>query len=100
MPRSAVGSASYSRVRSPGFDTRSGHLLSWRLILPLPLIQERQLCALSTGKPLRSSKCASDYCKTLNIRGVKFLRFNENNILAHFNFGVHDNPWLKIVKKI
>ena len=40
------------------------------------------------------------YCKTLNIRGVKFLWFNENDIFAHFNFGVHDILWLKIVKKI
>ena len=40
------------------------------------------------------------YCKTLNIRSVKFLRFNENDILAHFNFGVHVIPWLKKVKKI
>ena len=30
------------------------------------------------------------YGKTLNIRGIKFLRFNENDILAHFNFGVND----------
>ena len=27
-PRNAVGSASDSRVRGPGFDTRSGHILS------------------------------------------------------------------------
>ena len=40
------------------------------------------------------------YCKTLDIRGVKFSRINENDILAHFNFGVHDIIWLKIVKKI
>ena len=26
------------------------------------------------------------YCKTLNICGIKFLRFTENDILAHFNF--------------
>ena len=38
-PRSAVGSASDSNVRGPGFDTRSGHILSFLL----PLIQERQL---------------------------------------------------------
>ena len=38
-PRSAVGSASDSRARGPGFDTRSGHILSFLL----PLIQERQL---------------------------------------------------------
>ena len=38
-PRSAVGSASDSRARGPGFDTRSGHILSFLL----PLIQEGQL---------------------------------------------------------
>ena len=37
--RSAVGSASDSRARGPGFDTRSGHILSFFL----PLIQEGQL---------------------------------------------------------
>ena len=31
-----------------------------------------------------------NYCKSLNISGVEFSRFNENNILVHFNFGVHD----------
>ena len=38
-PRSSVGSASDSRARDPGFDTRFGNILS-RL---LPLIQEGQL---------------------------------------------------------
>ena len=38
-PRSAVGSPSYSRARSPGFDTRSGYILSFLL----PLTQEGQL---------------------------------------------------------
>ena len=38
-PRSSVGSASDSRARGPGFDTRSGHIL----LFLLPLIQERQL---------------------------------------------------------
>ena len=37
--RSAVGRAPYSQVRGPGFDTRSGHILSFFL----PLIQEGQL---------------------------------------------------------
>ena len=37
--RSAVGSASYSRARGPGFDTRSDHILSCLL----SLIQEGQL---------------------------------------------------------
>ena len=41
---SAVGSMSYSRVRGPGFDTLSGHILSFLL----PLIQEGQL--LVTGE--------------------------------------------------
>ena len=40
------------------------------------------------------------YCETLSIRGVKFSRYFENDKFAHFNFGVHDIPWLKIVKKI
>ena len=30
-PRKAVGCASDSRVRAPGFDTRSGHILSFLL---------------------------------------------------------------------
>ena len=38
------------------------------------------------------------YCKTLNIHGIKFLQFYENYMLVHFNFGVHDIPWFKIVK--
>ena len=38
-PRSAVGRAPDSQVRGPGFDTRSGHILSFLL----PLIQEGQL---------------------------------------------------------
>ena len=38
-PRSSVGSASESRARDPGFDTRSGNILSCLL----PLIQEGQL---------------------------------------------------------
>ena len=36
---SAVGRAPDSQVRGPGFDTRSGHILSFLL----PLIQEGQL---------------------------------------------------------
>ena len=36
---SAVGSASNSRARGPGFDTQSGHILSFLL----SLIQEGQL---------------------------------------------------------
>ena len=42
-PRSSVGTASDSRVRGPGFDTRSGHTLS----LLLPLIHEEQLSVTS-----------------------------------------------------
>ena len=38
-PRNAIGSASDSRARDPGFDTRSDHILSIRF----PLIQEGQL---------------------------------------------------------
>ena len=38
-PRNAVSGASESRARSPGFDTRSGHILSFLLAL----IQEGQL---------------------------------------------------------
>ena len=38
-PRSAVGRAPDSQVRGPGFDTWSGHILSFLL----PLIQEGQL---------------------------------------------------------
>ena len=38
-PRSSVGSAFNSRARGPGFDIRSGHILSFLL----PLIQEGQL---------------------------------------------------------
>ena len=45
-PRSAVGSASDSRVSSPGFDTWSGLILSFLL----PLIQEGQLSA--TGESM------------------------------------------------
>ena len=50
-PCSAVGRAFDSRARGPGFDTRSGHILSFLL----RLIQEGQLsvtgevCARSTG---------------------------------------------------
>ena len=40
------------------------------------------------------------YPKTLNIRCVKILQFNENDILAHFNFGAHDILCLKTVKKV
>ena len=42
-PRSAVGRAPDSYVRCPGFDTRSGHILSFLL----PLIQEGQLSVLA-----------------------------------------------------
>ena len=39
-------------------------------------------------------------CNTLNIYGIKFSRFNENDILTYFNFGGQDVLWLQIVKKI
>ena len=42
--RSAVGRAPDSQVRGPGFDTRSGHILSFLL----PLIHEGQFAV--TGK--------------------------------------------------
>ena len=45
-PRSAVGSASDSRARGPGFDARSGHILLSLLLL----IQEGQLSV--TGKSM------------------------------------------------
>ena len=38
-PRGVVGSVSDPRAKGSGFDTRSGHILSFLL----PLIQERQL---------------------------------------------------------
>ena len=38
-PRSAVGRTPDSEVRGPGFDTRSGHILSFLL----PLVREGQL---------------------------------------------------------
>ena len=44
MTCSAVGSTSDSRARGPGFDTRSGQILSFLL----PLIQEEQMSV--TGK--------------------------------------------------
>ena len=50
-PRSAVDSASDSRVRDPGFDTRSGHILS----LLLPLIQEGQWSV--TGENICTKYC-------------------------------------------
>ena len=36
-----------------------------------------------------------NYC----ICGIKFSPFNENDILAHFNFRINDVSWLQIVKK-
>ena len=63
-PRSAVGRAPDSQVRGPGFDTRSGNILSFLL----PLFQEGQLsvvakvCVRSTGFPLRRSKPAQEKC--------------------------------------
>ena len=57
-PRGAVGSASDSRTRGPGFDARSGHILLFTLLL----VQEGHLSVtgdyngLSTGKPIMRSK--------------------------------------------
>ena len=42
-PRSAIGRAPDSQVRGPGFDTRSGNILSFLL----PLFQEGQLSVAS-----------------------------------------------------
>ena len=39
------------------------------------------------------------HCKTLDICGIKFSRFDESDIFAHFNFGTYDITWLQIVKK-
>ena len=43
--------------------------------------------------------CNRVYCKTLSICGNKFSRFSDNDIMAYFNSGSHDIPWLQIVKK-
>ena len=42
-PRNAVGSVSDSKARGPGFNTQSGHILSFLLLL----FQEGQLLAKS-----------------------------------------------------
>ena len=41
-------------------------------------------------------------CKVLIICGINLLRFKENDIMAHFNLGVHDIyiPWLQTVIKM
>ena len=46
-PRTAIGRAPDSKVRGPGFDTRSGNILSFLL----PLFQEGQLSV--TGESAR-----------------------------------------------
>ena len=69
-PHSAVGRAPGSKAKGPGFDTRSGHMISFLL----PLIQEGQLsvtglakvCARSTGCPLRRSKSSQEKCGKVN----------------------------------
>ena len=58
------------------------------------------LLLIGLGISQTSAGNISNYCKTLNIRGFKFSRFSESDTLAHFNFGVQDILWLKIVKKI
>ena len=63
-PRSAIGRAPDSKVRGPGFDTRSGNILSFLL----PLFQEGQLSV--TGESMctkywliaRRSKPAQEKC--------------------------------------
>ena len=51
----AVGSASVSRSRGHGFDTRSGHILSFFL----PLIEEEQLSV--TGESIGSRHILHDF---------------------------------------
>ena len=55
----------------------------------------------SVFEPLRrmSGYVTLHYCKTLNICGNKLSRFNDNDVLAYFNFGGHDLPWLQIDSK-
>ena len=48
-PRSAVGSASDSRARGPGFATRSGNIVSFLL----PLIQEGELSIIGEDMCLK-----------------------------------------------
>ena len=48
-PRCAVGIASDSLASGPGFDTRSGHILSFLL----PLIQEGQLSVTGESMSMR-----------------------------------------------
>ena len=57
---SAVGSASESRARRPGFNTRSGHILSF----VLPLTQEGQLSV--TGESMCTYRKNSKNWDTLN----------------------------------
>ena len=38
--------------------------------------------------------------KNFRVCGVEILWFIEDDILMHFNFGIHDMPWLQRVKKI
>ena len=64
-PGSAVGRASDSFIRGPGFDIRSGHILSFLL----PLIQEGQLSV--TGE----SMCTKYWLIAL-IRGLSLPRKN------------------------
>ena len=59
---------------------------------------ERKMSAVAALKSLHL--CDGVYCKTLNICGIRFSRFTENDILAHFNFGIHDISWIQIVKKV
>ena len=56
-PRNAVGRASDSRARGPGFDTWSDHILSFLL----PLIQEGQLSVTGESMCTRS-KPAQEKC--------------------------------------
>ena len=49
-PHSAIGTAPDSQVRGPGFDTRSGNILSFLL----PLFQDEQLSVTSESMCMKS----------------------------------------------
>ena len=72
-PRSAIGRAPDSQVRGPGFDTRSGNILSFLLVL----FQEGcQLLATSAATLLLAEHVAI----RLNCGGKKMRRNHSNNV--------------------
>ena len=87
--------------------------ISGSRVSQLPSITDRQTDGRTDGRtdrpkpicPLNFSEVGGiktwrcTYCKTLTTCSVKFSRFNENDILAHFTSGAYDILWLKIVKK-